>query len=181
MKVILKQDVPNLGEEGDILVVAPGYARNYLFPRQLAGQYNTTNLALLEARKAHIEKAKESKRKLAESDREKIQTTPVILSFPAGENGKLFGSVSNIAIAEELSRLGVHIERKKIEVPGHIIKSVGDYKIRVKLYGGEDAELKLTVKAQEDPKAHARNASKPVKSVEAVVAPTPAEENVGSE
>src|SRR5262249_48294141 len=107
MKVILLQDLKNLGEGGDILEVAPGYARNYLLPRKLVNVFNPQNLATLQARKVIIEKKKELKRQAAASEKETISAAAISLTMPAGENGKLFGSVGSTQIAEELAKLGL--------------------------------------------------------------------------
>jgi large subunit ribosomal protein L9 len=150
MKVILNADVANLGEEGDIVDVAPGYARNYLLPKKLVVLHNAQNLAALESRKAAIEKKREAKRQAAASDKEKISTTTLALQMPAGEHGKLFGSVTNATIADELAKLGINIEKKKIEIPGHVLKQTGEYKLHVKLYGNESAELKVQIQAMSE-------------------------------
>jgi len=147
MKVILNADVSTLGEEGDIVDVAPGYARNFLLPKKLVVLHNAQNLTILANRKATIEKKKEDKRKAAASDKEKIQAASLVLQMPAGENGKLFGSVTSQTIAEELAKLDIQVEKKKIDIPGHILKQTGDYKLTVKLYGNESAELKVQIVA----------------------------------
>lgn len=147
MKVILNVDVSTLGEEGDIVDVAPGYARNFLLPKKMVVLHNAQNLNILANRKTAIEKKKEDKRKAAASDKEKILAAAVVLQMPAGENGKLFGSVTSQTISEELAKLDVHVEKKKIEVPGHILKHTGDYKVNIKLYGNENAELKVQIVA----------------------------------
>lgn len=169
MKVILKTDVNNLGEEGDIVVVAPGYARNFLLPRKMVVLHNAQNLAMLEARRAQIEKAKEEKRKAAASLKEKLNATVITIKMPAGENGKLFGSVSNTTLVEELTKLGMEIERKKVEVPNHVIKTTGEFKVRVRLYGNEEAEVKVSVVAQDEAKGSAKAAPKAEKAPEAPV------------
>ncbi len=150
MKVILNADVANLGEEGDIVDVAPGYARNFLLPKKLVVLYNNQNLSALETRKAAIEKKKEDKRKAAASDKEKLLSTVIVLQMPAGEHGKLFGSVTNANISDELSKMGIHIEKKKIEIPGHVLKQTGEYKVHVKLYGNDSAELKVQISAMSE-------------------------------
>lgn len=147
MKVILNADVSNLGEEGDVVTVAPGYARNFLLPKKLVVLHNAQNVTILENRKKTIEKKKEDKRKAAASDKEKIIATVVELKMPAGENGKLFGSVTSQNVADELAKIGVVVEKKKIEIPGQIIKHTGDFKVVVKLYGSESAELKVQISA----------------------------------
>jgi large subunit ribosomal protein L9 len=70
--------------------------------------------------------------------------------MPAGEHGKLFGSVTNATIADELAKLGINIEKKKIEIPGHVLKQTGEYKLHVKLYGNESAELKVQIQAMSE-------------------------------
>lgn len=149
MKVILNVDVKHLGEEGDVKNVANGYARNFLLPRNLAVPYNETTVAIFEARKADIEARKEQKRKDSASLKEKLEGLEVELIMPAGANGKLFGSVTNNVVAEALAKLGYEIERKRIEIAGSAIKAVGSYKVTVKLYEAQTAEVKVNVKAQE--------------------------------
>lgn len=146
MKVILNSDLPNLGEEGDILDVADGYARNYLLPRKLVLQYNNQNLALLEGRREAIDKRREEKRKEAMSVKERLETEALEIAMPAGENGRLFGSVTSATIAEHLEKSGIDVERKQIDIPAKTIKSVGTTKIRVRLYDNQEAELLVEVK-----------------------------------
>ncbi|MBN2618588.1 MAG: 50S ribosomal protein L9 [Spirochaetales bacterium] len=165
MKIILTKDVLNLGEEGDIKVVADGYARNYLIPNKFAVLCNKANLTVLEQRKRTIEKSKEEKRKAALSLKEKIEAEELLIKMPVGEKGKLFGSVNNATIVEELTKKGISIERKKIEVPGHNIKVIGNYSIEIKLYGNESAKLKLIIAPIEDAKEVKVEA--PVKEAEA--------------
>ena len=150
MKVILNADVANLGEEGDVIDVAPGYARNFLLPKKLVVLHNAQNLAALASRKTAIEKKKEDKRKAAASDKEKLLNTTLVLQMPAGEHGKLFGSVTNANVADELAKLGINIEKKKIEIPGHVLKQTGEYKVHVKLYGNDSAELKVQIAAMSE-------------------------------
>ena len=144
-KVILNEDVYNLGEEGDVCVVAPGYARNFLLPKQLAVPYNKKNIADFESRRAAIERRKEEKRKQAQSLRERLTGLAVVLPMNAGDTGKLFGSVTNGMIQEALQKEGLEIDKKKIDVPSNAIKMVGDYTVNVRLYEGEEAELKIRV------------------------------------
>ncbi len=146
MKVILNNDVPNLGELGDVKDVAAGYARNYLLPRGLVYPYSPSTVALFEKRKAEIEARKASKRASSSDLKTKLEAEDITLDMPAGQNGKLFGAVSNATIADELLKKGIQVDRKKIEVPGRVIKSVGNYKIGVRLYEKDEAILRLVVK-----------------------------------
>jgi large subunit ribosomal protein L9 len=145
MRVILNQDVPNLGELGDVKEVAPGYARNFLFPRNLAFLFNQKTKALFEKRTSEIEALKASKRNDSASLKEKLEAEEITVSVPAGQNGKLYGAVTNATIYDELLKKGIEVDRKKIEVPGRSIKSVGNYKIAVKLYEKDEATLRLVV------------------------------------
>lgn len=148
MKVILNKDVSPLGEEGDVKDVAKGYARNYLYPRGLAVPYTEKNLKLFEARREEIESRKAEKRKDAASLKERLEGTEITIIMPAGANGKLYGAVTNQTIADELTKAGFQIERKRIEVPGNHIKSVGKFKVHVKLYESASAEVTVVIQAQ---------------------------------
>ena len=150
MKVILNQDVVNLGEEGDICTVADGYGRNYLIPQKLAVPYTRQYIAIFEQRKEQIEKRKEEKRQAALSLKEKIEALESIeIKMPAGEGDKLFGSVTNAMIADALLAAGIEVERKKIELMGQVIKLLGTYSIKIKLYNNEAASLKVVVSREE--------------------------------
>jgi large subunit ribosomal protein L9 len=176
MKVILNQDVIGLGEEGDIKDVANGYARNYLLPKKLAVPNTHEYLVILEHKRAAIEKRKETKRLEAAGLKERLEAEEIRFSVPAGENGKLFGSVSNVNVAVELEKKGFQIEKKRIEIPEHAIRAVGTYKIRIRLYDKEEATVKLVVEAT--PQAPSSSSSGPrtrqPKAKPAVVAEAPA-------
>lgn len=179
MKVILNQDVPTLGEEGDICEVKPGYARNYLLPRNLVLLDNRANRALIESRRRDIEDRKERKRLEARSTRERIEADTMVVEMPAGENGKLFGSLSSAGIAERLEKLGVDVQRRHIDVPEKTIKTVGTYSVRVRLYGEEEATLTVSVqpsgKKQDAPASESSKESEPLQT-EADATPAAAEE-----
>jgi large subunit ribosomal protein L9 len=149
-KVILIQDVKNLGEEGDIKEVKRGYARNYLIPKALVVPYTKGNLKLIEARRSIIEKRKEEKRQEAQGLKERLESLNLKIMMPMGENGRLFGSVTNAILADELQKLGISIEKKKIEIPDHTIKAQGTYKVKVKLYDNQEAVLKVMVNPKEE-------------------------------
>jgi large subunit ribosomal protein L9 len=149
MKIILNQDVPNLGEIGDVKDVAPGYARNFLLPRDLAVVYNTKSVGLFAKKKNEIDTIKEAKRLSSSSLKEKLEAEEISVSMPAGANGKLYGAVNNAMIADELLKKGIEVDRKKIEVPGRAIKSVGTYKVLIHLYEKEEAVLRLSIAGQE--------------------------------
>ena len=189
MKIILNQDVHNLGEEGDVVVVKDGYARNYLLPKGHAVLFNKANQAVFVSRAAAIEKRKEEKRKAASSLKERLDEMTLTIAVSAGESGKLFGSVTNSVVQDALAKEGVEIERKRIEVASHAIKMVGTYTVKVRLYEGESAEVKVEVvsetalKKAEAQKAAAERAEKKAekKAAAEVVEEPVVEEEYGAE
>lgn len=160
MKIILCNDVVNLGEEGDVVVVKDGYARNYLLPTGQAVLCNKANLAIVASRAAKIEKRKAEKRAASASLKEKLDATTVTLVVNAGESGKLFGSVTSQMVQENLAKQGIEVERKKIEVPTHAIKMTGTYTITVHLYESELSHVKLVIESVEQVKERERAAQK---------------------
>jgi large subunit ribosomal protein L9 len=148
MKVILNKDHAPLGEEGDVKDVARGYARNFLFPRNIAVPYNEKTVKLFESRKEEIEARKVEKRKDAASLKDKLEALELSVSMPAGANGKLYGAVTSQTVMDELAKQGFQIERKRIELQGTNFKSVGKYKVIIKLYESASAELTITVQGQ---------------------------------
>ncbi|MFA6839411.1 MAG: 50S ribosomal protein L9 [Sphaerochaetaceae bacterium] len=152
MKIILNQDVPNLGEEGDVCEVKNGYARNYLLPSGAAVHYNKSNVAIFASRAAAIEKRKIEKRAAAATLKEKLDSLTLTIVVSAGESGKLFGSVTSSMVQEALAKAGVELERKKIEVATHAIKMTGIYHVRVHLYENEASLVKLVVESEADVK-----------------------------
>ena len=153
MKVILNQDVIGLSEEGDIKDVASGYARNFLLPKKLAVPNTREFLAALEHKRVSIEKRKSEKRLEAAGLKERLEAEEIRFTVPAGENGKLFGSVNNTNVAVELEKKGFTIEKKRIEIPDHTIRNVGTFKIRIRLYDKEEATVKLIVEGAAQPGA----------------------------
>ncbi|GHV64954.1 50S ribosomal protein L9 [Spirochaetia bacterium] len=156
MKVILNKDLSTLGEEGDVKDVAKGYARNFLFPRGIALPYTDSTVKLFESRKEEIEARKAEKRKDASGLKEKLEALEITITMPAGANGKLYGAVTGQTIADEFAKQGYQIERKRIELAGTSFKSVGKYKVTVKLYESAAAEITITVQGHvEETKAPA--------------------------
>jgi large subunit ribosomal protein L9 len=173
MKIILNQDVVNLGEEGDVVVVKDGYARNYLLPNNMAVMFTKTNQAIFASRTAAIEKRKVEKRAASASLKEKLDKVVLTMVVSAGESGKLFGSVTSSMVQEGLAKQGLEVERKKIEVASHAIKMVGTYSVRIRLYEDESAEVKLVVESESTVKA--RQAAEAKAAAEAAKAAAKAE------
>ncbi|AEE16853.1 50S ribosomal protein L9 [Treponema brennaborense] len=181
MKVILNQDVKHLGEEGDVKVVANGYARNYLFPRNLALPFNDVTVAYFENRKEEIENRKAAKRRDAAGIKEKLEAFTIELAMPAGSNGKLYGAVTNQTVADELQKNGFEIERKRIEIPGVTIKSVGKYHAVIRLYETASAEMVILVRSQEEAAKAAESAAKEETAAKEEAAPAETSENTQAE
>ncbi|MDR0602080.1 MAG: 50S ribosomal protein L9 [Treponema sp.] len=148
MKVILNRDLSTLGEEGDVKDVARGYARNYLFPRGIALPYTERIVKLFESRRGEIEERKAEKRRNAAGLGEKLGSLELVITMPAGANGKLYGAVTSQTIADELAKQGFQIERKRIELAGNSFKSVGRYRVTVKLYENASVEIAVLVQGQ---------------------------------
>ena len=132
MELILKTTVETLGEEGDIVKVKPGYARNYLIPKKMAVIANKTNLALLEQEKATILARREKQRQEAEALSKKIPGAIITITHRVGEEEKLFGSVTAADIAEKLAEMDVQIEKKNILL-SEPIKTLGEFTVAVKV------------------------------------------------
>ena len=147
VQVILSEEVTNLGRPGDVVKVRAGYARNYLLPRKLAVEADQKNLRAFEHQKRIASRRREAKRTDAMAIKAKIEALSITISARAGEEGKLFGSVTNIDIERAVREQGVDIERRKIVLP-EPIKQLGDFTVPVKLDSEVEANLKVTVAAQ---------------------------------
>lgn len=132
MELILKTTVETLGEEGDIVKVKPGYARNYLIPKKLAVLANKANLAVLEQEKATIEARREKQRQESESLSKKIAGAILEIQHRVGEEDKLFGSVTAADIAEKLAEMDIEIDKKNILLP-EPIKTLGEFTVPIKV------------------------------------------------
>jgi large subunit ribosomal protein L9 len=146
MKVILRENVPNVGKIGDVLEVADGFGRNYLLPRNLALLANERNVKEMDHNKrvaaSRLAKAKAK----AEDDSKQLSGVKVSVAKHAGEEGKLFGSVTVREVADLLAEKGFLIDRRDITLPENI-RSVGDYTFTVKLHHDVVAKLTLEVVA----------------------------------
>jgi len=146
MKVILKENIEHLGQIGDVVKVAPGYARNYLLPKSFAIEATEKNSKALEHAKRQLAYKKNKTLEAAKNLVAKLEALAVQLTHQAGEEGKLFGSVTNMEIAAFLKNNGLEIDRKKI-VLTEPIKQLGEYSVPVKIHPEVSATLKVTVVA----------------------------------
>jgi len=147
MKVILKEDIHGLGKAGQIINVKDGYARNFLFPKGLALVADEKNMRLLEYQKKKFEEQAKKKRQDAESIAERLTGIQITIKSKAGEDQKLFGSITSKDIAEALQKEGFSIERKQIMI-SEPIKRLGEYEVEVKLHSNINAKLKINVVAE---------------------------------
>ena len=144
MELILKKTVDALGEEGDIVKVKAGYGRNYLIPKKIAVIANKANLALLEQEKAVIEARREKQRQEAEALSKKISGTSITIEHRAGEEEKLFGSVTAADIAEKLAEMDIEIDKKNIHL-AESIKTLGEFQVPVKVGYQMTTEITVTI------------------------------------
>jgi large subunit ribosomal protein L9 len=147
MQIILREDIPNLGRPGDVVKVRDGYARNFLLPRNFAIEANPKNLRAFEHQKRLALMRREAKKTEALKIKERLEGLRINITARAGEEGKLFGSVTNIDIERALREQNFEIERRKI-VLAEPIKQLGEYSVPVKVDPEVEAVLKITVAAE---------------------------------
>lgn len=148
MRVILKEEVDNLGEIGAIVKVAPGYARNYLIPKGLAAVADTRNVKAFEHEKRIILRRAEKVRAANMAVSEKISAVKVTLSAKAGAGGKLFGSITAMDIAGALNAQGLEVEKRKIVIQ-EPIKKLGSHTVTVKVAANVTASVTVEVEPAE--------------------------------
>ncbi len=148
MEVILLNKVENLGTLGNVVKVRPGYARNYLIPQGKAKMATKANMAEFEARRAELEA--EANTILAAAQARKAQLDGMVLTIKAkaGNEGKLFGSVSNHEIADAIQAAGVEVERREIRMPEGALRHVGEFEIGLHLHTEVNASIKVIVEAE---------------------------------
>jgi large subunit ribosomal protein L9 len=150
MKVILTKEVIGSGVPGDIIEVAAGFARNYLFPRNLAIEASAPNLKTNERRKEKQKKIELAAQTEAEALKARLEGKEVLIKVEAGEEGKLYGSVTSREIAEEvLTQLGVEIDKRKILL-NRTIKETGTVEVPVKLHAKVSATIKVKIEPKEN-------------------------------
>jgi len=147
VQLILREEVPNLGRIGDVVKVRAGFARNYLLPRKLAVEANPRNLREFEHQKRQAMTRRETSKGLSMALKARIEAIALVITARAGEEGKLFGSVTNLDIERELRQKGVDVERRKIHLT-EPIKQLGEFTVMVKLDPEVEASIKLNVVAE---------------------------------
>ena len=145
MKVILKQDIKGVGKKDEVINANDGYARNYLFPKNLAVEANNENMTKLKAKQEAVSYKKLQEKEEAQKQAEKMKQITLTLKVKAGENGKIFGGITAKEIAENLkTQYNIDIDKKKIAL-NETIKTLGKFVIEIKLYEGVIGKLNLSV------------------------------------
>jgi large subunit ribosomal protein L9 len=145
MQIILLDKVVNLGNLGEIVKVKDGYARNFLIPSGRARRATAAAIAEFEARRAELEKAAAEKLTAAQALGEKLAGTTLKLTQKAGVDGRLFGSVTNFDIAEELTKQGLAVQKAQVRMPNGPIKVVGDSSVSVSLHTDVVVDINISV------------------------------------
>ena len=148
MKVYLLRDVPKVGKAGEIVDVSDGFARNYLIKNGLAEIVTESLIKRLESEKRLLKSKREHQKSKAEELKKRIESIPeLVFEKASSKEGKIFGSVSSIEIMEELKKRGIHVEKQMIHMEH--IKEVGIHNVKIKLYPGVEANLKIKVVPKE--------------------------------
>ena len=149
MQVILLEAVENLGTLGDTVKVKSGYARNFLLPQGKAVPATKENLAEIQARHAELERQETEVLSQAKARADKLEGAQITVARKAGDEGKLFGSVVPVDIAEALTANGTEVERQEVRIPVDSIRQVGEYPIIIHLHAEVEANITLKVVAEE--------------------------------
>ena len=147
MKIILKENIENLGKRGDVIDVADGYGRNYLIPRKLALQVTPSNMKMVEMEQKALRKKLEQEVQSFQGLIEQLDQTSLTFERKAGDKDVIFGSVSATDIKEALEKQGIEIEKKKILL-AEPIKRLGNYTVAIKVFHDERADVKVEVKKE---------------------------------
>lgn len=148
MEIILLKKVENLGTLGNIVKVRPGYARNFLIPQGKAKPATKANIAEFEARRAELEAEAASILAAAQARKAQLDGMVLTIKAKAGNEGKLFGSVSNHEIAEAINATGVTVERREIRMPHGALRHLGEFEIGLHLHTEVDATVKVIIEAE---------------------------------
>jgi large subunit ribosomal protein L9 len=147
MEIILRETIENLGQAGQVVTVANGYARNYLLPRKLAYPATPGNLKVIESERQSLVRKEAKQKEDAEKLRQMVDQVEITIRRKVGEQKNLYGSVTNSDVADELEKKGFQIEKRKIHMDDHI-KELGEYQIPVRLFKDVTAVVKLKVEAE---------------------------------
>ncbi len=149
MEIILLEKVNNVGGIGDKVRVKSGYARNYLIPQGKATLATPANVAKFEARRAELEAKAAAELAAAQARAKKLEGVVVKITMPAGAEGKLFGSVGTVDIAEAVGKLGIEIERSEVRLHEGPLRTAGEHRIELHLHTDVNVELPVVIEAEE--------------------------------
>ncbi len=150
MKLILRADVENLGNLGDVVNVKPGYGRNFLLPQGLAMVANAANLKVFEQERKKLQARMDAQRAEAQSMQGRLEALEVIIPMHVGENEKLYGSVTSAIIGDALAALGVEVDRRRILLDAPI-RTLGEHPVRIRLHAGVMAVVPVKVISDHQP------------------------------
>jgi len=148
MQIILLEKIQNLGDLGEKVNVKAGFGRNYLIPSGKAIPATETNTAQFEARRAELEKAAAEKHATAQIRADKLAECSITITRKASDEGKLFGSVSNIDVADAITAAGVEVSKADVRMPDGAIRATGEFEISLHFHTDVDAKLTITVAAE---------------------------------
>lgn len=149
MEIILLQKVDNVGGIGDRVRVKSGYARNFLIPQGKATLATAANIAKFEARRAELEAKAAGELAAAQARAKKLEGVVLKITMQAGAEGKLFGSVGTVDIAEAIGKRGVSVERSEVRLPDGPLRVAGDHEVVLHLHTDVDVPLKVVIEAEE--------------------------------
>jgi large subunit ribosomal protein L9 len=149
MEIILLQKVDNVGGIGDRVRVKSGYARNFLIPHGKATLATAANIAKFEARRAEIEAKAAAEVAAAQARAKKLEGKTIKIAAQAGTEGKLFGSIGTVDIAEAIGKLGVAVERSEVRLPDGPLRVVGEHRIEIHLHSDVNIEMTVVVESNE--------------------------------
>ena len=149
MEIILLQKVDNVGGIGDLVRVKSGYARNYLIPQGKATLATADNIAKFESRRAELEAKAAAELAAAQARAKKLEGIVLKMEMQAGAEGKLFGSVGTVDIAEAIGKQGIEVERAEVRLPDGPLRSVGEHVITLHLHADVDVNLTVLIEAAE--------------------------------
>ena len=149
MEVILLEKIENLGAIGDRVTVKPGYGRNFLLPQGKAKLATAANLKEFETLRAELEARAAAELADAQKRGEKVAASELVITAKAGGEGKLFGSIGTIDIAEAFAAAGIEVERAEVRLPDGPIREAGNHEITVHLHSDVDVDVTITVAAEE--------------------------------
>ena len=148
MEVILLEKIANLGNLGDRVTIKSGYGRNYLVPQGKAVAATAKKIVEFEARRAELEKAAAEKLSAAQKLGNELSKLEVVITHKAGDEGRLFGSVGTLNIAEAITEAGIAVEKHQIRLPHGTIRHIGDYSIAINLHSDVIVTLSIKVAAE---------------------------------